>query len=72
MTIPDAEPRLAAGSFARRARLDFLSIVLILAGAVGFDVVVWLMDWRAGLAVIFLYIAAAGVAVGTDREGGRR
>jgi hypothetical protein len=72
VTIPDAEPRLEAGSFARRAILDYLSIVLILAGAAGFDVLVWLMEWRAGLAVIFLYIAAVGFVVGMDREGGRR
>jgi hypothetical protein len=69
VTTPDAEIRDSAASLARRARLDLLSIVLIVVGAGGFDVSVWMVDWRAGIAVIFLYIAAAGVVVGMDREG---
>lgn len=71
MTTPDAGIRDSAASLAKRARLDLLSIALLLVGAGGFAVSLWLVDWRAGLAVVFLYIAGAGVAVGMDRQGVR-
>lgn len=72
MTTPDAEIRESAASLARRARLDILSAALILAGAGGFLACVAWIDLRAGLAVLCLYFAGAGVAFGIDREGARR
>lgn len=60
-----------AGSTARRARLDLVSIVLLVLGAVGFDVCMWLLGWKLGVAVLCLYIVAGGVAIGIDREGAR-
>lgn len=71
MTTPDAGIRDSAATLTRRARLDLLSIVLLVVGAGGFVVSVWMVDWRAGLAVLFLYVAGAGVVVGLDREGVR-
>lgn len=71
MTTPDAEIRNSAASLAKRARLDLLSIVLLLVGAGGFAVSVWMVNRWAGLAVIFLYITGAGVVVGMDRQGVR-
>jgi hypothetical protein len=71
VTTPDAEIRESAASLARRARRDLLSVVLIVVGAGGFDVSVWMVNRWAGIAVLFLYVAGAGVVVGMDREGAR-
>lgn len=71
MTTPDAEIRDSAATLARRARLDLVSLVCLVVGLGGFDVLAWMVDWRAGLAVICLYVAGAGVVVGLDREGVR-
>jgi hypothetical protein len=71
VTTPNAEIRDSAASLARRARRDLIALVLIVAGAGGFLVAAWMVDWRAALAVLSLYVAGAGAVVGMDREGAR-
>lgn len=71
MTTADTEIYQSRAGLARRARRDLLAVVLIVAGGVGFDVCMWMVNSWAGVAVLCLYIAGVGVHLGMDREGAR-
>jgi ABC-type multidrug transport system fused ATPase/permease subunit len=71
VTTPDASYSSQAASSARRARLDVLSLALLVLGAGGLLVLAFTTDWRLGLAGVFVLCIVAGVSLGLDREGDR-
>lgn len=63
MTTPTARPSSRRG----RVALDVLSLLLVLAGAIGLAGVAFTVHDLAGWAVVSAYTIAAGLFVGVDR-----